>query len=84
LIYLGTFGMEDRIRDKIDVPIHLIRYGFNDGENAESREVNQVNVRMITGDHIETAKYVAKNSGIVSEAELLTENIALTGEEFRR
>jgi len=58
--------MNDLIRDHIQDPIHLIRYGYTD-RDAESRDVNQVNVRMITGDHLETAKYVAKNSGIVSE-----------------
>lgn len=83
LIYLGTFGMDDRIRDHIQDPIHLIRYGYSDRE-SEAKDTNQVNVRMITGDHLETAKYVAKCCGIVTEAELLQENIALTGEDFRK
>jgi magnesium-transporting ATPase (P-type) len=38
---------------------------------------------LVTGDHLETAKYVATKAGIISEEELVTEGYALTGEEFR-
>lgn len=60
-------------------PIHLIRFGHND-DSIESRDNNQVNVRMVTGDHIETAKHVALKTGIVSLDECNLEGIALTGE----
>ena len=38
---------------------------------------------MITGDHIDTAKKVAKSVGIIRADELEHEGVALTGEEFR-
>ena len=38
---------------------------------------------MVTGDHIDTAKYVALKSGIINEEELELEGTALTGAEFR-
>lgn len=36
----------------------------------------------MTGDHLETAKYVALESGIVSYEEINQPGICMTGEEF--
>ena len=82
LIYLGTFGLDDPVSDNVHKPIHMIRFGHND-DNIELRDNNQVNVRMVTGDHLETAKYVALKTNIVSLDECNLEGIALTGEQFR-
>ena len=38
---------------------------------------------MITGDHIETAKFVARKCGIISEEELNQPQKVMTGQEFR-
>jgi len=38
---------------------------------------------MVTGDHLETAKFVALKTGIVSIDEVHLEGIALTGDQFR-
>lgn len=60
LTYVGTFGLEDPLRDKIIDNVNLIRFGctiVNEFEREEKS--NQVNVRMISGDHIETCKSVA-------------------------
>jgi len=38
---------------------------------------------MITGDHIETAKYVALQAGILRREELENEGVAMTGDQFR-
>jgi len=38
---------------------------------------------LVTGDHIETAKYVALLSGIVSDAEVNQPGVCMTGEEFQ-
>lgn len=38
---------------------------------------------MVTGDHINTAQYVALRSGIISQDEVNLEGIALTGQQFR-
>ena len=43
-----------------------------------------VTVRIISGDHLETAKKMAVDAGIISPMDINTEGIALTGEEFRR
>lgn len=79
MIYLGTFGLYDEISFDVHKPIHLIRFGHND-DSIEMRDANQVNVRMVTGDHLETAKYVALKTGIVSLDECNLEGIALTGD----
>lgn len=38
---------------------------------------------MVTGDHIETAKYVALYSGIVTDAEVNQPGVCMTGEDFQ-
>lgn len=43
----------------------------------------QVNVRMISGDHIETCRKVALQAHIISEDELHDEGVVITGEQFR-
>ena len=92
MIYLGTFGLEDPIReveDENQIPvknsIQLIRYGtvLSEKVNRSKGAKNQVNIRMITGDHIETALYVAKQVGIISEEESNLEGIYMTGDQFR-
>lgn len=79
LIYLGTFGMDDPLRPNIGEAIQYIRYGQLEtaGEQAEG---NQVNIRMVTGDHIETAKAIAVLTGIVKPEELQNNGIAMTGD----
>ena len=77
LIYLGTFGLEDRIRPEIDEPINLIKYGHTD---TSAETPTQVNVRLVSGDHLETCKTIALRTGIVKgENELKMENTAMTG-----
>lgn len=43
----------------------------------------QVNVRILTGDHLDTAKFVGLRTGIIQADEVNLEGIALTGEQFR-
>lgn len=38
---------------------------------------------MITGDHLETAKYVALKCGIITNDEMNSPEVAMTGEDFR-
>lgn len=80
LIYLGTFGLDDPLRDDIDQSIRYIRYGQLD---ADENEGNQVNIRMVSGDHLECAKKVALQTGIIRHEELNLNGIAMTGNEFR-
>ena len=49
----------------------------------EEGKAAQVNVKLVTGDHIETAKYVALLSGIVSDTEVNQPGVCMTGEEFQ-
>jgi len=37
---------------------------------------------MVTGDHIETAKFVGIQSGILTEADSREDGTVMTGEEF--
>jgi Ca2+ transporting ATPase len=90
LIYLCTFGMSDPPRPGIAKSIQAIRYGHT-GEVSEADDkargddgAGRVNVRMVTGDHLETAKAAAVACGICRADELASTGVAITGEEFRR
>lgn len=80
LHYLGTFGLADELRPEVSVPISLLKYGHTD---AAAEGTGQVNVRMISGDHLETCKRVAVRAGIVKPAEAEMEGAAITGAQFR-
>lgn len=82
LIYLGTFGVKDELIEDIHNTVQLIRYGklVEDDEEVD----NQVNVRMVTGDHLETAKQVAIQAGIITESEANTQGVCMTGDQFTR
>jgi len=82
LIYMATFGLNDPLRDDIQSAVHMIRYGHKEVE-AGKMENYQVNIRMITGDHIETARAVAIETGILSFEESQEEGVVITGEQFR-
>jgi len=85
LIYLGTFGLEDPIRESVHKAVQMIRYGtvFEDKVDRSRGAKNQVNIRMVTGDHMDTALYVAVKAGIISEEEASLDGICMTGEYFR-
>ena len=78
MVYLGTFGLDDPLRANIEESVHYIRYGQPDG--FDQVDQNQVNIRMVTGDHIETAKAIALRTGIIKPEELQINGIAMTGE----
>lgn len=81
LYYLGTFGLEDRLRPEIVEPISLIKYGHTDA-TAETQP--QVHVRLVSGDHLETCKIIALRSGILrNDNEMRMDNTCMTGAEFR-
>jgi magnesium-transporting ATPase (P-type) len=87
LIYLCTFGMADPPRPGIAKSIQAIRYGHT-GEVSEVDDgkddgAGRVNVRMVTGDHLETAKAAAVACGICRADEVASPGVAITGEEFR-
>ena len=82
ICYLATLALDDRVIAGVDQEVYLIRYGTLE-KNKDLNETNQVNIRLVTGDHIETAKFVAQQSGIASADELSLEGSALTGAQFR-
>jgi len=59
----------------------LIKYGLKKSPaDAKKGEKNSVNVRMISGDHAETCKYVALKAGIINESEAKSTKAVMTGE----
>jgi len=57
LTYLCTFGLVDPIREDIQLTVNAIRSADSD-PSAEGSGSSQVNIKMVTGDHIETARWV--------------------------
>lgn len=85
LVYLASFGLEDPLREGVERSVQLIRYGavLEDRVDRSKGAKNQVNVRMVTGDHIDTALHVAINAGLITEEEADLQGIYMTGEQFR-
>lgn len=85
LTYLGTFGLEDPLRPEVTNSIQLIRYGAVLGDKVDRSKgaKNQVNIRLVSGDHLDTAITVAVQVGILTEAESKIQGFFMTGEEFR-
>lgn len=84
LVYVATFGMEDPIRDSVRKTIDLIRYGFHiENQSIDPKDPFQVNLRMMTGDHIETARKVAIECGLLTLEESYQDGVVLSAEEFR-
>ena len=81
LIYVCTFGLDDELRPEVPQNVQHIRYGETDDSSVFKN--NQVNVRMITGDHIGTAKNVAVQAGIIEQGDVEVEEVSMTGEAFR-
>ena len=50
-------------------PVRLLRYGVNE-EREEHMSKEYVKIRLLTGDCLETATEVAKQSGIISTYDL--------------
>ena len=67
LTFLGLFALHDPIREKVCRSVQYAARG-------------QITTRLVSGDHIETAKAVAIQAGIMDDANKYT---CLTGEEFR-
>jgi magnesium-transporting ATPase (P-type) len=83
LVYLCTFGLNDPLREDIQETVNFIRFGekkeSNDGKPVPS---STVNIKMVTGDHIETARFVAVESGIITKAESEDTDVIMSGQDF--
>jgi magnesium-transporting ATPase (P-type) len=79
LTYLCTFGLVDPIREDIQLTVNAIRSA--DGPSGEKGN-SQVNIKMVTGDHIETARWVGIQSGIIEKEDAYKDGVVMTGDEF--
>lgn len=68
---MGAFALEDNLRDKV---LRSVQYA----------QKGHITVRMVSGDHLETAVAVAIKAGIVSEEDSKQRYSCMTGEEFRK
>lgn len=66
--YLFSLGLENNLREYVDESISLIKYGVKVVDPTKKQK-NTVNIRMVSGDHIETCRWAALKSGIINEKE---------------
>jgi Ca2+-transporting ATPase len=69
--FLGAFGLKDPLRKNVKSMVNAVK------------QRGHVNVRMISGDHIETAKRVAYKAGIITDDDLKNPNCVMDAEDFR-
>lgn len=69
--FIAVVGLKDPLRNNVK---SAIKYAQQNGH---------LTVRMISGDHVETAKRTALKAGIVSEADLENPNTVMEAEAFR-
>lgn len=71
LCYLGTFGLKDPLRDGVR---SCVNYAKKDAK---------MEIRLVSGDHIETAKAVAIKAGILSTDEVINRYSVMDARMFR-
>ncbi|ESU07830.1 hypothetical protein FGSG_02400 [Fusarium graminearum PH-1] len=71
LTWMGVVGIQDPVRK--GVPEAVIDCG-----------IASVNVKMVTGDNVETARAIALNCGILTEANMSEPNAVMQGADFRK
>jgi magnesium-transporting ATPase (P-type) len=59
-----------------------MQYGQKEGKKSED-DKPLVTIKMVTGDHLHTAKKIALDAGILTKEEFDMEEVAMTGERFR-
>jgi P-type E1-E2 ATPase len=69
MIYLTTFGMKDQLRDVVYSCI-----------KDHIRNEGGINVTMVSGDHLETAKAVALKAGILDEDDMSHQYSVMTAD----
>ena len=80
MTYVCTFGLENKLRENANSSINLIRYGKS---NPDASSPEQVKVRMISGDHLDTCRHIAIEAGIIDEKEAQKDEIVMEGYKFR-
>jgi hypothetical protein len=64
---LCTFGMEDPVRNGLKADGRRRQCGRDTAELDVGSNKTEVTVRILTGDHPETARHVAIEAGIISD-----------------
>ena len=83
LVYLCTFGLNDPLREDIQETVRFIKFGDKKEKDDEGPSPpSTVNIKMVTGDHIETARFVGVESGILTKQESEDADIIMTGQDF--
>ena len=70
LTFLGIFGLQDPLRDEI---VSSVKKCHTAG----------INVRMVTGDNIDTAKAIAIEAGLITAEQANDQYVCMEGKEFR-
>jgi magnesium-transporting ATPase (P-type) len=70
LTIIGIYALQDPLRDEIV-------------ESAKKCKKAGINIRMVTGDNLDTAKAIAIEAGIVSKEEAENEYVCMEGKQFR-
>jgi magnesium-transporting ATPase (P-type) len=70
LTLLGIFALQDPLRPEIV-------------ESVKKCHTAGINVRMVTGDNLDTAKAIAIEAGLVSAAQANEQYVCMEGKEFR-
>jgi len=72
LVFLGAFGLKDGLRPRVASAINY------------AQKESGITIRMVSGDHLETAKKVALKAGILTQSDLETLAFpVMTGDQFR-
>ena len=66
---IGIFAIKDPIRASVPNSVKMCHKAG-------------INVRMVTGDNIDTAKAIAREAGILTDADMKKEYACMTGEQF--
>lgn len=70
MYYLCSFGLKNDLREHVEESVSLIKYGSKkDAADPKKGDKNSVNIRLISGDHLETCISVAMQAGIINKAE---------------
>lgn len=69
--FLGAFGLKDGLRPNVKSAVKYVQ------------EKGHLQIRMISGDHIETARKVAHKAGILTDEDLDKENAVMDASDFR-
>ena len=82
-IYLVTFGLEDPFRN--DIVDHINEFKYENTLRSDGKASSlSMNLRLISGDHIETVKFVALHLGLISDEEANDGDKVMHSDDFRK